>query len=167
MRPVSLFAEVTAKLLDRLGYVVRYGVCLYLVRRFANDIEFPIDGAWIVGGVILATIAGRYTKSLRRMAALMFSKFLAGCAIRPLAEVGVWQLLTVAYRFWPKDPITDYAGMSALHEACDGMPPQRRKQLYDIVRRIESVGWSTLSPPAHEFLSETPEYHVLESEVVS
>ncbi len=154
MRPISITAAVLIKVLDVGAYLVWFGLWLYLLRYLVSlgDVLFP--AAWIPAGIILAVFVGYVLRPVRKILFLAFTREIARSSLRPLMEVGVWELLRVAYRFWPQEPVTDFIGISALHQVYEESPARRREQLYAVVRRMESATGCPMAQAAHDFLDE-------------
>ena len=154
MRPTSLTAQVLIKLLDGGIYAVWFGLWLYGIKYLADLVDFPFPYAWVLGGILLAGVVGHVLRPVRKACSLAFARESARSGSRALMEMGVWSLLRVAYRFWPQDPVTDFVGISALHQVYDGLPPARREKLYAVVRQMESSPGCPAAQAAHDFLDE-------------
>jgi len=109
---------------------------------------------WVpVMGASFLTV-GFVLRPLRRALSIAVCKALASSPSRIFMEVGVYELLKVAYRYWPKQPLTDFIGMQALHQVYDGLNEGRRRQMLEVLRQIARPMGSPLSPEALELLAE-------------
>lgn len=73
---------------------------------------------------------------------------------RILMDLGLWELLRVAYRFWPGSPFTDHVGFSTLHRIYDGADDRRREVMLEVLRHVEAYPNCPVAGEAHDFLSE-------------
>jgi hypothetical protein len=116
-----------------------------------------IPAPWLPGGIALGLFFGYVLRPVRKFFYMVFAKEFARSSSRILMEMGTWQLLKVAYRFWPQEAVTDFVGFAALHRIYDQAPAARRERLYAAVRQIESSPGCPLAPAAHDFLDEIGE----------
>ena len=150
MRPLSLTATVFLRAWDGLPFVLLFLGCggVYLL---AAGWGLPILASAPIS--LLSGVCVYYgLRPVRKFLQIKLSKALAGSPVRPLMEIGVWNLLKVAHRYWPNEPVTDFIGLAALHQTYDRVSEKRRQRMLEIISQLQ--GTEPVGNGARDFLDE-------------
>ena len=98
-------------------------------------------------------------RPIRRRILLYCYEMMLNSGNRILMGLGIWELLRVAYRFWPGSPILDHVGFSTLHRIYDSVDEPRRAIILEELQRLEAFPNCLVASEANYFLAEieTPE----------
>lgn len=93
-------------------------------------------------------------RPLRQRILLLSYEAMLSSGIRMLMDLGLWELLRVAYRFWPGSPVIDHVGISTLHRVYDHSDDRRKEIIVAGLRKLEAYPNCPVATEANEFLGE-------------
>jgi hypothetical protein len=147
-------AVIALRLVSRaIPIAVGGGVVLYATRRLSGWAEMDFQ-LFVAIGLAFGAACLYFLRPIRRVLLLRCYEAFARSRFRIFTELGTWELLRVAYRFWPGSPLTDHVGLSTLHRIYDTVDEQRREILLEIARRLEGFPNCPVGGAAGEFLRE-------------
>jgi len=149
MRPLSKTANLFSRVWDGLPIILWLVGCggIYWYAAAWGLPLFVSVPVSVLGGVTVF----HFLRPVRKFLQIKLSKMLAGSPVRPLMETGVWNLLKVAHRYWPNEPVTDFVGLAALHETYDRLNEGRRRRMLEIISEMQA---GPVGNGARDFLDE-------------
>jgi hypothetical protein len=151
MRPLSLTANLFLRVWNSLPVVLWLICFIGLGFLLSSYTPLPVLAA-IPASLVAGAVAAFALRPVRKAVDIALCKVLARSPIRPVMEVGVWQLLKVAHRYWPNEPVTDFIGLAALHQTYDRLDEKGRHTMFEIISQMQ--GTEPVGNGARDFLDQ-------------
>ena len=150
MRPFSFTAQALRVIWDGVPLLVWLGLCYFFYRRIGLLLSTPMELTLPFAAAAVAVLMW-LLRPVRKRFNITAYRLMVLSPIRPLVELGIWELLLVNEKYYSNE-LPRYEGMAAFAASFHRRKPKWQMKINRILWRADAVGRPHLAKPSREFL---------------